>query len=325
MRAFVTGATGFIGQHLVRRLVERGDEVVALVRSPEKASRLPKTVEIFPGELGVFADRATRLPRCDVVIHLAGIVAADRLEQYALINHAAVERLLACLDAQDWRPSRFLFASSLAAAGPSPDGRAWTEADPLSPIDPYGAAKAAAEVSVQNAAFPATSFRPPIVFGPSDEATLTLFKSARASVGMRVAGSPQRLSFVDVRDLIEAILLMADDRRSGSFTYYTSHPQTFDVRELWRELGHAVGRNVSVLPIPRFGLYAAMRFATLASGLFGFKNQLDAKQYQQMVAPAFVCSSEKLRRDLAWHPRHDLRSALSHAAEAYRRAGILPS
>ena len=325
MRAFVTGATGFIGQHLVRRLVERGDEVVALLRSPEKAARLPKSVETFRGDLSIFADRSTRLPRSDLVIHLAGVVAADRLEEYGLINHGAVEQLLECLRAQDWQPSRFLFASSLAAAGPSPDGRAWTEDDALNPTDPYGAAKAAAEVCVQQAAFPTTIFRPPIVFGPSDEATLTLFRSARSSVGMRLTGSPQRLSFVDVRDLVEAILLMADDRRSDSFTYYASHPQTFDVRELWRELGLAVGRDVRVLPVPRFGLYAAMRFSTLAAGLFGFKNQLDAKQYQQMAAPAFVCSSEKLRTDLGWQPRYDLRSALSHAAEAYRRAGVLAS
>jgi nucleoside-diphosphate-sugar epimerase len=216
-----------------------------------------------------------------------------------------------------------LFASSLAAAGPSRPNRPWTESDPLSPIDAYGAAKARAEAVVAKTAFPTTSFRPPMVFGPEDPATLTLFRAARSGFGFRIAGAPQELSFVDVRDLVDALLLMADDRRSESFVYYASHPRRTDVPELWRELGHAVGRKVRVLPVPRPVLYAAMRASTLANGLFGYKNQLDQKQYQQMVAPAFVCSSEALRRELGWSPRHDLAETLKHAAEGYRVAGLL--
>jgi len=72
VRVFVTGATGFIGHHLCRRLRERGDEVVALVRSPSKIARLPEGVEPFRGDLSTFADPSTVFPRCDVVVHLAG-------------------------------------------------------------------------------------------------------------------------------------------------------------------------------------------------------------------------------------------------------------
>jgi nucleoside-diphosphate-sugar epimerase len=323
MRFFVTGATGFIGRHLCRRLESEGHEVVALVRSSAKADRLARSVEVFQGDLGCFADRSTVLPPCEVVVHLAGVVAADKLEEYDAVNFKAVEDLLGCLARQSWKPRRFLFASSLAAAGPSPANRPWTEADAPAPIEPYGDAKARAEAIVAKAPFPTTSFRPPSVFGPEDPATLTLFRSARAGFGFRVAGAPQRLSFVDVRDLADAIALMADDRRGGSLVYFASHPRPIDVPELWRELGNAVGRRVRVLPVPRAGLYTAMRIATLGQGLFGYKNQLDAKQYQQMVAPAFVCSSEALRRELGWSPRYDLSEALKHAADGYRAAGML--
>jgi nucleoside-diphosphate-sugar epimerase len=323
MRFFVTGATGFIGRHLCQRLTSDGHEVVALARSSAKVDRLPKNVEVFQGDLGRFADPSTVLPPCDIVVHLAGVVAADKLEEYDAVNFKAVEDLLGCLARQSWKPRRFLFASSLAAAGPSPANRPWTEADAPAPIEPYGDAKARAEAIVARASFPTTSFRPPSVFGPEDPATLTLFRSARAGFGFRVSGAPQRLSFVDVRDLVQAIVLMADDRRSGSFVYFASHPRPIDVPELWRELGNAVGRRVRVVPIPRAGLYAAMRIASLGQGLLGYKNQLDSKQYQQMVAPAFVCSSEALRRDLGFSPRHDLSEALKHAADGYRAARML--
>jgi nucleoside-diphosphate-sugar epimerase len=322
-RVLLTGATGFIGHHVCARLVERGDEVVALVRSPQKASRLPKGVTPLEGDLSLFADPGTVLAPCDVVIHLAGVVAADKLTDYDAVNFAAVRDLVACVARQSWAPARLVFASSLAAAGPSPYDGEHTEADALHPVDPYGAAKARAEDVVRDAPFPTTSFRPSIVLGPGDEASLTLFRAARGGLGFRVAGPPQRLSFVDVRDLVEAIVLMADDRRPGSRCYYASHPQRIDVGDLWRELARAVGRGVRVLPVPRAALYVAMLASTLAATLFRFKNQLDAKQYAQMVAPAFVCSSARLRADLGWTPKHGLGDCLSHAADGYRSAGQL--
>jgi nucleoside-diphosphate-sugar epimerase len=323
MRIFITGATGFIGRHLCERLAARGDKVVALVRTPGKTAKLPSGVEVFRGDLSIFADPKTVLPPSDVVIHLAGVVAARREADYAAVNHAAVESLLECVGRQDWKPRRFLFASSLAAAGPSPDNRAWTEEDPPAPMDPYGIAKAKAEASVRRAPFPTTAFRPPIVLGPGDEASLTLFKAARSGIGVCVAGAPQRLSFVDVRDLADAIVLMADDSRPGSFLYFASHPRVMDIRELWRDLALAVGSRVRVVPLPRWILYVAMRFSTLFASIFGFRNQLDAKQYKQMTAPAFVCSSEALQRDLGWAPQHDLAECLAYAAEGYRSEKLL--
>jgi nucleoside-diphosphate-sugar epimerase len=323
MRVFVTGATGFIGLHLCRTLAARGDRVIALVRSQKKAEKLPAGVERFEGDLSVFADPKTVLPSSDVVIHLAGVVAAGKLDDYRKINFQAVKDLLDCVGRQSWQPARLLFASSLAAAGPSPADRPWVEADPTQPIDDYGTAKARAEPLVRNASFPTTSFRPPMVFGPGDEATLTLFRSASRGIGMRVAGASQRLSFVDVRDLVSGIVRMADDRRPGCFVYYVSHPRSMDVRELWRELGHAVGRDVRVLAIPRWCLYLAMLVSSGLSRVIRFKNQLDLKQYQQMTAPAFACSSELITRELGWRPEHDLRETLENAARGYRALGML--
>jgi nucleoside-diphosphate-sugar epimerase len=323
LRVFVTGATGFIGQHLCRHLIDRGDEVVALVRSPVKASRLPPEVKTMAGDLSMFAGAGTVLPPCDVVIHLAGVIAAERHQDYDAVNHRAVQDLVDCLRRQSWVPKRLLFTSSLAAMGPSAPGHPWRESDAPQPIEAYGIAKAKAEVVVNQAPFPTTTFRPPLVFGPGDEATLTFFKAARNGVGMRVAGPPQELSFVDIRDLVQAIVLMAEDARPDSFVYFTSHPEAMDVPALWRELGRVLHRRVIVIPLPRALLFVAMLLATFFAKIFRFKNQLDEKQYDQMVAPAFVCTSDKLRSELGWQPRYTFRESLSNAAEGYRQAGWL--
>lgn len=324
MRYFITGATGFIGQVLCRTLAERGDTIVALVRSPDKLASLPAGTEVVEGDLSIFSDDATVLPECDVVVHLAGIVTAPRPELYQQINRDAVANLITCLKRQSWSPARFLFASSLAAAGPSPANRPWTEADPLRPVDLYGEAKAAAEELVADSPFPTTCFRPPIVLGAGDAATLTLYRAAHYGVGIRVGHVAQRLSYVDVRDAVAGIVHMATDTRDGDYTYYLSHPETVDTDALWRALGNALNRRVVVIPLPRWVLRSAMRAATFGAKWSGIRNQLDEKQYQQLVAPAFVCSSEALRRDLGWRPRFTLEQSLRDAAGGYRQAGFLP-
>jgi len=323
MRVLVTGATGFIGAHLCRALFERGDQVTALVRTPAKADKLAEGVAVLEGDLGIFDEPDRVLDEVDVVVHLAGVVAAPTEDIYEAINFTAVKDLVDCLERQSWTPKRLLFASSLAAAGPSPADRAWTEADALKPIDPYGVAKARAETVVARTTFPATSFRPCIVVGPDDPATLTLFQSARNGVGLRVGNTPQRLSFIDVRDVVSGIIAMCDDDRAGHFTYFISNPTEIDINELWAGLSRAVGKKVRIISMPSWVLRAFVPVATLGSKLLGITNQLDMKQYKQMTAEAFVCSSAALSADLGWTAIHGLDAALSHAAEGYRRSGAL--
>jgi nucleoside-diphosphate-sugar epimerase len=326
MRVLVTGATGFIGAHLTRALVTQGHTVVALVRDPAKAAaELPaKGVETLTGDLSLFERPDVVLPPCDLVFHLAGVVAARSPEQYDAVNFHAVRHLVGALARQSWRPRRFLFASSLAAVGPSARRVPKREHDAAEPIEPYGRAKLKAEQFLAaEAPFPTTSFRPSIVFGPRDTATLTFFKMARRGFGFRVAGAPQELSYIDVDDAVAGIVAMTEDRSDAHRTYFLAAHEPMDTEVLWRAMSEAIGRRVRVIRVPRPLLRAASLAGTALSKTFGFTNQLDKKQYDQMVAPAFLCSSEALARAHAWTPRVPLVASLAKSWSAYRADGWL--
>jgi nucleoside-diphosphate-sugar epimerase len=325
MRVFVTGATGFIGTHLTRALVDKGHHVIALVRDPKKAAAvLPEDVETLAGDLSLFEREDLVLPPVDIVIHLAGVVAAKKESEYNAVNFEAVKNLVRALGRQSWKPRRMLFASSLAAAGPSPSRTVKTERDPAEPIEPYGRAKLEAEQFLAaEAPFPTTSFRPAVVFGPRDTATLTFFKMAKHGLGFRVAGRPQDLSFIDVDDVVSGIVAMMDDTSREHRIYFLASDELIDTEVLWRAMSTATGRRVRVVRVPRPVLRAASATSTALSKLFGFTNQLDEKQYDQMVAPAFLCTSDALHAAHAWTPRVSLVDSLAKAWTAYRADGWL--
>ena len=326
MRIFVTGASGFIGAHLCRALVDGGHEIVALVRDPKKAAaELPaRGVEALPGDLSLFERQDVVLPPCDLVIHLAGVVAAKSPEQYDAVNFAAVKSLVQALARQTWRPRRLLFASSLAAVGPTATRVPKTERDAAEPIEPYGRAKLKAEQFLAaEAPFPTTSFRLSLVFGPRDTATLTFFKLAKRGLGFRIAGEPQGLSFIDVDDAVSGIVAMMSDTSDAHRTYFLAAREQMDTELLWRAMSEATERRVRVIRVPRPVLRGASVMSTAFSKVFGFTNQLDAKQYDQMVAPAFMCSSAALQAAHGWVPRVSLVGSLAKAWAAYHADGWL--
>lgn len=323
MRVLVTGGTGFIGRHLCEALAARGDTLVALVRTPSKAALLPDGAEVLEGDLTLFAQPDLALPEVDVVVHLAAVIAADSPEQYEAINFIAVEDLVACLDRQAWTPKRLVFASSIAAMGPSGREAPIDEDTPCRPVDPYGEAKMRAEAVVASAAYPTTSFRPGLVFGPHDEATKTLYETAQRGFGLRVAGAPRPLSLIDVRDLVDAIIAMIDDNRPGNHTYAVVTDELMDDRQLCRSIASAMDRRIMMVAIPTLALRAATAVSGPVTRMLGVRNQLDAKQLAQMLAPGWWVTSAKLQRELDWAPKYTLEQTFAHAVAGYREAGVL--
>ncbi|MCC6765766.1 MAG: NAD-dependent epimerase/dehydratase family protein [Deltaproteobacteria bacterium] len=322
MRVFVTGATGFVGVHVVAALRARGHEVACLVRDARKAGALfgdaPPT--IVAGGLGDRAALERGAAGADGVVHLAGLVAARSRAELFAVNAGGTRALV---DAVRARPGirSFVHVSSLTAAGPTIFGRAPTGDEPPHPVSDYGRSKLAGEAPVRALAIPWTILRPPAVYGPHDREFLRLFRIARRGVAPMFGDGGQRLSLVYAPDLAAAIAECVERPPAG--VYYPAHPTPTTARALVEAIAAALDARVRVVPLPR-AIVRPLFFVTGASARLARRATLLSRdKANEILADAWLCSPAALESATGWRAATDLATGLARTAAWYRRSGWL--
>jgi nucleoside-diphosphate-sugar epimerase len=225
----MTGATGFIGQHLTRRLAAAGHQLSCLIRAGSSPRFCEGDIRWIVADLRDPVTYRDSLRGADCVIHLAGVIDARRTDEYRAANVEATESLLqACLGVG--APRRcFLFVSSIAAMGPSYTGELLSESSTCRPETEYGQSKAKAEeLCLAHAhALPIVILRPSFVYGRGDYRGL---KMLDALLGHAPSPWPQgvrTISLCHVADLVDACLVSLErDLRPGE-TFLISDPAVY--------------------------------------------------------------------------------------------------
>ncbi len=292
------------------------------MRSPAKAARLQALgCELQDGGLADEPALGALVEGQDVVVHVAGLVAARSPEDFLRVNRDGAARLARA--ARRAAVPRFVLVSSLAVTGPSRPGQALAEDTGPGPLTAYGRSKRAGEEAVRETGVPLTIVRPPAVYGPGDPAFLTLFRSAARGVVPLLGGGGQELTLVHVSDLARALVAAAITERTLGRTYHAGNPQPVSQRALAEAVGRAVGRSVRCVTLPGPLVRGVLTAAGVAARALGRAPLLDGDKSRELLAPGWVCSSERLRRDAGWTAEVSLEEGLRETAGRYRELGWL--
>lgn len=325
MKALVTGATGFIGRHLVESLMGCGYEIVCLVRDVRRMPpKIAERVQVVRGDLDSWNAVRLALHGVDVVFHLAGLTKATSAAEFFKVNYLGTRRLVAAALERPHTPRRFVLLSSLAAMGPCTRGSCHTETSECRPLTPYGRSKLAGEEAVRAASdrMPYTILRPPAVFGPGDRENLVFFKLARMGIIPVVAGGGL-LSVVYVRDLVRAIVAAGSAEAAAGETLLVAYPAVFSWLDLATSIREAVNPRARIIQVPRRVVAFAGHLVAAAARTLGKAIIFDENKARDFIQDAWTCSTERAARILGFQCEVDLRTGMRETASWYRQAGWL--
>jgi dihydroflavonol-4-reductase len=318
MKALVTGATGFVGRHLVNALLRRGDTVTALIRSPQKAQEIADLgVRLIKGDLDELNAMAQACEGQDVVYHVAGLVAARNEAEFFHVNRHGTLALLKAATAAGSK--RFVLVSSAAAGGPSLPGIPLKGDEPPNPVTIYGRSKLAGEEVVRGGKIPWTIVRPPAVYGPGDRELLRIFRLARLGIAPVFGGGRQELSLVYGPDLGEALAAAGHAPNAAGKIYYACHPEVVTSGAMVREIGRAMGKPVRLLPLPAMLANGILTVTGTAARLTGKATLLTRDKAHEFLAPAWTADPASLTADTEWRAEHDLHSGVKETLGWYRK------
>ncbi|MFU8811984.1 MAG: NAD-dependent epimerase/dehydratase family protein [Balneolaceae bacterium] len=320
MKAFVTGATGFIGSHLADALLadKSYSEVKCLVRSREKWLE-GKPYTRVDGDLHAIQEIQQALADVDVIFHLAGLVMAKTQKEFDHANVDATEHLIRLAEKSGVK--NVVILSSLAAAGPSGE-RPRNENDPMEPVSMYGRSKMKMEKMIHNIAPDGMSIkilRPPAVYGPREDQIFTLFKMMSKGVAPIVgSGEHPRLSMVYVDDVIQGIYKASALETPGVHTYFISGKPDTCWNEIKTITETVLGKKSLAIKIkPAWVKKIAAAIETTAT-LFGTYPVVNREKANEMVLE-WTCAIDKAQKELCFEPEYSLEEGVSRTLRWYKQ------
>jgi nucleoside-diphosphate-sugar epimerase len=306
----VTGATGFIGPHIVRRLCDDW-QVRILTRRAVDPSLIGAQVEVVRGDLDDHGSLQRLLDGADAVVHVAGLIKARSRDAFFRANAESVGCLVEIAAAAP-RPPRFLLMSSLAAREPE--------------LSAYAASKRAGETVLIAAggALPWTILRPPAVYGPGDRATLPFFRCVRRGIGPVLGSESARLSLIHVEDLANAVgALLADDRGAGLIAEVDDGQGGYGWREMIAVAAAAFGRRARVMRVPMAIPYGLGVLNQALARLPGYTPMLTPGKVREIYHRDWVCDPGPIMARTSWRPAVPLRQGFAATIAWYRQQGWL--
>jgi nucleoside-diphosphate-sugar epimerase len=289
----ITGATGFIGSMLAKRLASTGWHIRALVRSASLGKR-PNDIESewVTGDLEDTDSLKKLVAGTDAIVHCAGVVRGARQDDFDRINVDGVARLVQIATEQNPKP-RFLLVSSLAAREPQ--------------LSFYAASKRKGEKAL--ASLSGDMFwgvlRPPAVYGPGDREMLPLFQWMFRGIAPVIGSDKNRVSLLYVEDLADAIIswLHNSNHSKQFYELHDGHQRGYSWQEIIDVVERLNGKSIfrANIPVPFVKLTASVNL--MAAKVFGGSPMLTPGKVKELIHPNWVADNDQLNSETGWLPK----------------------
>lgn len=316
MKTLVTGATGFIGSHLVEELLKRGYSVACLVRKTSNLQWIDGlNVRLIYGDCAVKESLLNAAADFDYIFHLAGLTKAANEKDFFSANALGTENLINAVIEKNPAVKRFVYLSSLAAAGPSCNGAPSKETGEPKPVSAYGRSKLEGERMVMRHknTIPVTVIRPPAVYGPRDKDFYIFFKLLKKGISLSWGKCYYSLLYVD--DLVRGAILSAESKTAEGEIFYLSDGRIYSNEEITEAIAFTLGSKPVRLKIPK-SLMPAL--AGIGQKLGNQGNIINADKIRELQHSYWTCDSTKSRNELGFIPNVGIKEGVKWTADWYR-------
>lgn len=321
-RVLITGASGFLGYHMIGAAIEKGLEVYAAVRPNSNIDHLQKLpVNYLFLDYGDENDLYRQLAenKIDYIIHAAGVTKAIRQEEYNLINATYTLQLAKAAEKLGRSFKKMVFISSLAAVGPLGDDQTKiTEATTPNPVTAYGKSKLLAEAGLANIGIPVTILRPTAIYGPRDKDIFIMVKTVNKGFDPYIGKFLQQLSFVHAKDVAEvAVAALFNSRALG--VYNITDGNSYN-RYQFSDITRMLLKRKAIrfhIPMPLVKTLAFVLETT--NGWLKKPSVINREKLHELAARNWICDISKAKTELAFAPKFDLQSGLEDSIAWYTK------
>ena len=322
----VTGANGFVGSHLVEALLKRGYKVRCLVRKTSDISCLvPFDLEYFYGDLFNEEVLKEAVTDVDYIFHSAALVKAKNKGEFYQVNYFGTKNLIELSSKLNPQIKRFIYVSSQAACGPSPEKKPLNENDLPSPVTEYGESKLLGEKAIleYKDKIPITIIRPPAIYGPRDKDVFLFFKAVKRGIKPLFGTGKNYFSLVYVKDLVEGIILATENPMAVGQIYFIADEKPYSYGEADELIQKALNvRAITIrIPIPILTVFACI--SELACRIKGKAPSFNLDRVKQFKQNFWVCDVSKAKTELGFSARYSLKDGIKETVKWYKENGWL--
>lgn len=324
---FVTGATGFIGSHLVEELVKEECKIKCLVRPNSNTDFLKKLgVELVFGDLSDREFLKKSLKKINIVYHLAGSVDAKNKDNKIFYETNVLGTKNVLETSIEAGVKRFVHCSSVGVYGWVDKRPNLNENDVCNPATAYEKSKYEAEKYVlsKKDKINITVVRPAaIVYGPRDfSAMYNLFKAIKSKKYFIIGNEKNKIHIVYVKNLVEGIIKASERKKAIGQIYNLADEKQTSIQDLSEEIANSLEVKLSKIKLPKILANGMGLFFEIIFKLIRKEPPLSRKRIRFLTENR-TYSIEKAKKDFGYNPLINIKQGMKETVEWYRRNNLL--